>query len=254
MTHPLVRLVDIRETPLDVAEVLAQRSTTTATAGVTLFVGRVRDHDQRQGRRRSRLLRPPDGAGHAARRSASGSPTEHDVHGVAAVHRVGSLAIGDIAVVVAAAAAHRGEAFDASRALIDTLKAEVPIWKHQRFADGTEEWVGHAVAPASLAADRASAFLPSSRGDPALAGAARRRHRRGDAVGGLAGPRGPRRGRPRGRRTPAGRGALQTSAAPAAPPAATHRRCRSATAAPASPYAPPGAPAGAASPSGASRG
>ena len=42
----------------------------------------------------------------------------------------------------AAAAAHRGEAFDASRALIDTLKAEVPIWKHQLFADGTEEWVG----------------------------------------------------------------------------------------------------------------
>ena len=62
------------------------------------------------------------------------------------MHRVGSLAIGDIAVVVATAAAHRGEAFDASRALIDTLKAEVPIWKHQRFADGTEEWVGIAVA------------------------------------------------------------------------------------------------------------
>ncbi len=67
---------------------------------------------------------------------------EHDVHGVAAVHRVGSLAIGDIAVVVATTAAHRGVAFDASRALIDTLKAEVPIWKHQRFTDGTDEWVG----------------------------------------------------------------------------------------------------------------
>ena len=64
------------------------------------------------------------------------------MHGVAAVHRVGRLAIGDIAVIVATTAAHRGEAFDASRALIDTLKAEVPIWKHQQFADGTEEWVG----------------------------------------------------------------------------------------------------------------
>jgi molybdopterin synthase catalytic subunit len=55
---------------------------------------------------------------------------------------VGRLDIGDIAVVVATTAAHRGEAFAASRALIDTLKDEVPIWKHQQFSDGTEEWVG----------------------------------------------------------------------------------------------------------------
>ena len=67
---------------------------------------------------------------------------QYDVQGVVAVHRVGRLAIGDIAVIVATTAAHRGEAFAASRALIDTLKAEVPIWKHQEFADGTQEWVG----------------------------------------------------------------------------------------------------------------
>ncbi len=67
---------------------------------------------------------------------------KYDVHGVAAVHRVGSLAIGDIAVIVATTTSHRGEAFDASRTLIDTLKAEVPIWKHQRFGDGSDEWVG----------------------------------------------------------------------------------------------------------------
>ena len=64
------------------------------------------------------------------------------MHGVAAVHRVGVLEIGDIAVVVATSAAHRGEAFAASRSLIDTLKDEVPIWKHQRFTDGSDEWVG----------------------------------------------------------------------------------------------------------------
>jgi molybdopterin synthase catalytic subunit len=61
---------------------------------------------------------------------------------VAAVHRVGVLEVGDIAVVVATSAAHRGEAFAASRSLIDTLKDEVPIWKHQRFTDGSDEWVG----------------------------------------------------------------------------------------------------------------
>jgi molybdopterin synthase catalytic subunit len=64
------------------------------------------------------------------------------VIGIAAVHRVGELAIGDLAVVVAVSCSHRGEAFDACRALIDLLKASVPIWKHQLFADGSSEWVG----------------------------------------------------------------------------------------------------------------
>ena len=78
----------------------------------------------------------------ALRRVCDRVAEEYDVHGVAAVHRVGRLEIGDIAVVVATSAAHRGEAFAASRALIDTLKDEVPIWKHQRFTDGSDEWVG----------------------------------------------------------------------------------------------------------------
>ena len=65
----------------------------------------------------------------------------YDVRALLAVHRIGTLRIGDVAVVVGVAAAHRDAAFGASRALIDTLKAEVPIWKHQRFADGTDEWV-----------------------------------------------------------------------------------------------------------------
>ena len=61
---------------------------------------------------------------------------------LAVVHRVGALAIGDIAVALAAAAAHRGQAYEASRALIDQLKEQVPIWKHQTFIDGSDEWVG----------------------------------------------------------------------------------------------------------------
>ena len=66
----------------------------------------------------------------------------HDIARLAAVHRVGHLEIGDRAVVVAVSAAHRGEAFEACRDLIDTLKGTVPIWKHQRFTDGSDEWVG----------------------------------------------------------------------------------------------------------------
>ena len=135
-----VRLVDLRETPLDVGEVVAALDGD-ASGGLTLFVGRVRDHDHGHGVRGLEYSAHPT-ALDALRRVCDRIAVEYDVHGVAAVHRVGELAIGDIAVVVATTAAHRGEAFDASRALIDTLKAEVPIWKHQRFDDGTEEWVG----------------------------------------------------------------------------------------------------------------
>jgi molybdopterin synthase catalytic subunit len=66
----------------------------------------------------------------------------HDARALAVVHRVGDLAVGDLAVVVAASCAHRGEAFAAARDLIDDLKATVPIWKHQMFEDGSDEWVG----------------------------------------------------------------------------------------------------------------
>jgi molybdopterin synthase catalytic subunit len=112
-----------------------------AAGGVTVFVGAVRDHDGDQG---------VVGLSYSAHPTAQQRLAEvveqvaarHDVIGLAAVHRVGDLDIGDAAVVVGASAVHRGEAFDACRALIDDLKLSVPIWKHQRFADGSDEWVG----------------------------------------------------------------------------------------------------------------
>ncbi|MGB0101088.1 MAG: molybdenum cofactor biosynthesis protein MoaE [Nocardioides sp.] len=136
----VVRLVDLRETPLDVAEVTSALDDD-ASGGLTLFVGRVRDHDGGKG------VAGLDYSAHPTALDAMRDVCErvaaaHPVHGIAAVHRIGTLAIGDIAVVVATTAAHRDVAFAASRALIDTLKAEVPIWKHQRFGDGTDEWVG----------------------------------------------------------------------------------------------------------------
>jgi molybdopterin synthase catalytic subunit len=139
-TGAVVRLLDIRDTPLDVAEVLAAVSDA-ASGGVTLFVGVVRDHDD------DRAVSGLEYSAHPTalarlRSVAERVAAEYDVQAVAAVHRTGKLAVGDAAVVVATAAAHRGEAFDASRALIDELKATVPIWKHQLFADGTDEWVG----------------------------------------------------------------------------------------------------------------
>ena len=135
-----VRLVDLREQPLDVSEVMDALDDD-ASGGLTLFVGRVRDHDHGLGVLGLDYTAHPT-ALDALRRVCDRVAEEHDVHALAAVHRVGRLEIGDIAVVVATTAAHRGEAFAASRALIDTLKDEVPIWKHQQFADGTDEWVG----------------------------------------------------------------------------------------------------------------
>ncbi len=140
MSNPAVRLVDIQDTPLSVDEVLKSLDDA-ASGGLVVFVGRVRDHDHGKG---------VTGLSYSAHPSAmerlhavcARVAEEYDVTGVAAVHRVGDLAIGDLAVVVATTAGHRGSAFEASRALIDTLKAEVPIWKYQAFVDGTEEWVG----------------------------------------------------------------------------------------------------------------
>lgn len=136
----IVRLVDIRDTPLDVVEVLAAVADESA-GGETLFVGRVRDHDAGKGVAALDYSAHPTAMARL-REVCAQVAARHEVHAVAAVHRIGALAIGDIAVVVATSAAHRGQAFDASRDLIDTLKAEVPIWKHQRFTDGVEEWVG----------------------------------------------------------------------------------------------------------------
>ena len=135
-----VRLVDIRETPLDVAEVLAALDDA-AAGGLTLFVGRVRDHDDGKGVTGLEYSAHPS-ALERLREVCERVATTHDVLGLAAVHRTGTLDIGDLAVVVATTAAHRDAAFAASRDLIDTLKAEVPIWKHQRFGDGSDEWVG----------------------------------------------------------------------------------------------------------------
>ena len=137
---PVVRLVDLRETPLDAQEVLDALADQ-ASGGVTLFVGAVRDHDQGKG------VTGLDYSAHPTALDRLGDvceeiAKEYDVQAVAAVHRVGRLTLGDAAVIVATAAEHRGESFEASRALIDRLKATVPIWKHQIFEDGSDEWVG----------------------------------------------------------------------------------------------------------------
>jgi molybdopterin synthase catalytic subunit len=135
-----VRLLAIRETPLSLDEVFKAVGDP-AAGGTALFTGIVRNHDGGTDVASLSYSCHPT-AEAELRRVAEQVAADHPVRALAAVHRVGELAVGDLAVVVAVSCAHRGEAFAACRQLIDTLKHEVPIWKHQHFADGTEEWVG----------------------------------------------------------------------------------------------------------------
>ena len=135
-----VVLADVRETPLSVDEVVEAVRHPRA-GGIATFIGVVRENDHGQGVESLDYSSHPS-APQVLRDLAERLAVGADVIRVAAVHRVGHLQIGDLAVVVAVSAAHRGTAFEVCRELIDTLKETVPIWKHQTFDDGTDEWVG----------------------------------------------------------------------------------------------------------------
>jgi molybdopterin synthase catalytic subunit len=137
----VVRLIAIRETELSLDEVRAAVAGPGA-GGIALFAGAVRDSDHDQGVTGLSYSAHPSAEAELRRVAELVADKFKSVLGIAVVHRTGDLAIGELAVVAAVACAHRSDAFDACRELIDVLKASVPIWKHQRFTDGTSEWVG----------------------------------------------------------------------------------------------------------------
>jgi len=130
---------DVSERPLDPStldEFVWQRE----DGAVVSFQGIVRDHDG--GRSVVSLdYRAHPEAAEFLRRCCEDLAARTGLR-VAAVHRVGSLTIGDLALIAAVAAPHRAEAFAACAELVERIKAEVPIWKRQHFADGASEWVG----------------------------------------------------------------------------------------------------------------
>jgi molybdopterin synthase catalytic subunit len=136
----VIALLGIRDEPFDAAEVLEAVADPTA-GGVVSFTGLVRAEDEGRAVTALEYTAHP-GAEAELERVAAAVLAETGAVRVAALHRVGRLEIGDVAVVVAASAAHRDEAFVAARRLIDDLKATVPIWKDQHFVDGSHEWVG----------------------------------------------------------------------------------------------------------------
>ena len=136
-----VRLARISDEPLVLQDHLDAVDDATAGA-VTTFVGRVRDHD-------------PDAAGEVVALEYTAHPDAEAILRaiaeragtdaatlVAVSHRVGRLGVGDAAVVIAVAAAHRAEAFEVCRAVIEAIKTDLPVWKRQIEADGTTEWKG----------------------------------------------------------------------------------------------------------------
>jgi molybdopterin synthase catalytic subunit len=140
---------------LDLAA-LVGRVQSPSRGGIACFVGTVRDHHS--GRSVVRLdysAYEPMAEAECARIVAEAEARWPCA--IALEHRTGTLQVGDAAVAIAAASAHRDEAFAACRYVIEELKRRVPIWKREHFADGTVEWVGSGAArPRGSGADKAS--------------------------------------------------------------------------------------------------
>jgi molybdopterin synthase catalytic subunit len=132
-------IVAVTTEPLDLAAHEAAVAGPRAGAVVS-FQGVVRDHDH------GRSVTTLEYEGHPTaeavlREVVAEIAADPDVYAVAVSHRVGPLEIGDVALVAAVSTAHRAAAFAACARLVDEVKARLPIWKHQIFADGTDEWV-----------------------------------------------------------------------------------------------------------------
>lgn len=112
-----------------------------AAGAVVTFAGVVRDHDGGKGVRDLTYEGHPTASEVLAEVVADLSARWTGVRAVAVSHRVGALTIGDVALACAVAAEHRGQAFAACAELVDEVKARLPIWKHQHFTDGSDEWV-----------------------------------------------------------------------------------------------------------------
>ena len=133
----------VGEEPLDVAEHAALVEQAAAGAVVT-FAGVVRDHDGGRKVRGLEYSAHPTAAKVVVDVAADIAERARGVRAIAVSHRVGRLGIGDVALACAVAADHRREAFATCAELVDEVKRQLPVWKHQSFTDGTDEWVGSA--------------------------------------------------------------------------------------------------------------
>ncbi len=136
---PIIR---ITRDPLDgdAIRALERAVTTDGAGGVVTFTGVVRDNARGKRVRALEYDAYPEMAESELARIADAVRQRWPECGVALVHRIGRMEIGECSVAVVVACPHRAEAFEACRYAIDTLKATVPIWKKELYEDG-EEWV-----------------------------------------------------------------------------------------------------------------
>lgn len=129
----------VTEDPISAVQA-AQLISSDAAGAVVTFSGDVRNHDHGRDVERLTYEGHPTAAQVLAEvaREVAG---RHDLISLAVMHRIGPLAVGDCALAAAVSAAHRGAAFAACSDLVDTTKDRLPVWKHQIFTDGTDEWV-----------------------------------------------------------------------------------------------------------------
>ncbi|GHF43430.1 molybdenum cofactor synthesis domain-containing protein [Amycolatopsis bartoniae] len=140
VAHPRIALAQVTEQPLSV-EAHAELVDDPAAGAVVTFGGVVRNHDGGKSVETLFYEGHPSAGDVLARVVAEVSARRPGVRAVAVSHRLGALAIGDVALACAVAAEHRAEAFVTCAELVDEVKAQLPVWKHQHFADGTDEWV-----------------------------------------------------------------------------------------------------------------
>lgn len=125
--------------PIDVSRLLA-RVLAPGNGAAASFVGLVRNHHQ--GRAVERLeYSAYEPMAEEIIGQVVAEAAERWSAAIAVEHRLGTLTVGDVAVAVVAASAHRGEAFEACRYVIEQLKKRVPIWKKEHYADGSVDWV-----------------------------------------------------------------------------------------------------------------
>lgn len=125
------------------AEPLAEQVAQDSAGAVVTFSGVVRDHDQGRGVSGIEYCAHPT-AGQVVSQIAAQVARREGVSALGLVHRVGELAVGETALAVAVSAPHRAEAFAACSELVEEVKRQLPIWKRQRFDDGSTEWSGTA--------------------------------------------------------------------------------------------------------------
>jgi molybdopterin synthase catalytic subunit len=115
-----------------------------AAGAVVSFSGVVRNHDGGKNVVRLEYSAHPSASQTLAEVAAQVAAEADGVRAIAVSHRIGDLRIGDAALVAAVAADHRAAAFQTCARLVDLVKERLPVWKHQFFADGSEEWVNSA--------------------------------------------------------------------------------------------------------------